>query len=67
MSNIVEAEYRVVHERSLPVIASEILYIESQVAKKDGTPRRDTDRHETQRGKKRKWSTASGQTGAVKI
>ena len=33
MSNIVEAEYRVVHERSLPVIASEILYIESQVAK----------------------------------
>ena len=33
MSNIVEAKYRVVHERSLPVIASEILYIESQVAK----------------------------------
>ena len=33
MSNIVEAKHRVVHERSLPVIASEILYIESQVAK----------------------------------
>ena len=33
MSNIVEADYRVVPERTLPVIASEILYIESQVAK----------------------------------
>lgn len=33
MSDIIEAKYRVVHERSLPVIASEILYIESQVAK----------------------------------
>lgn len=33
MSNIVAADYRVVPERTLPVIASEILYIESQVAK----------------------------------
>lgn len=33
MSNIVEADYRVVQERTLPVIASEILYIESQVAR----------------------------------
>lgn len=33
MSNIVEADYRVVPEKTLPVIASEILYIESQVAK----------------------------------
>ncbi len=33
MSNIVEADYRVVPERTLPVIASEILYIESHVAK----------------------------------
>ena len=33
MSNIVEADYRVVPEMTLPVIASEILYIESQVAK----------------------------------
>lgn len=33
MNNIVEADYRVVPERTLPVIASEILYIESQVAK----------------------------------
>lgn len=33
MSNIVEADYRVVQERTLPVIASEILFIESQVAR----------------------------------
>lgn len=33
MSNIAEADYRVVQERTLPVIASEILYIESQVAR----------------------------------
>ena len=33
MSDIVETDYRVVPERTLPVIASEILYIESQVAK----------------------------------
>jgi DNA anti-recombination protein RmuC len=33
MSNIVEADYRVVQEHTLPVIASEILFIESQVAR----------------------------------
>ena len=33
MSNIAEADYRVVQERTLSVIASEILYIESQVAR----------------------------------
>ncbi len=33
MSNIVEADYSVVPERTLPVIASEILFIESQVAR----------------------------------
>lgn len=33
MSNIVEADYRVVQGRTLPVIASEILFIESQVAR----------------------------------
>lgn len=33
MSNIVEADYRVVQERTLPVIESEILFIESQVAR----------------------------------
>ena len=33
MSNIVEADYRVVQERTLPAIASEILFIESQVAR----------------------------------
>lgn len=33
MSNILEADYRVVQERTLPVIASEILFIESQVAR----------------------------------
>ena len=33
MSNIVEADYRVVQERTLPVIASEILFTESQVAR----------------------------------
>ena len=33
MSSIVEADYRVVQERTLPVIASEILFIESQVAR----------------------------------
>lgn len=33
MSNIVEADYRVVQERTLPVIASEILFIESHVAR----------------------------------
>lgn len=33
MSNIIETDYRVVQERTLPVIASEILFIESQVAR----------------------------------
>lgn len=33
MSSIVEADYRVVQEHTLPVIASEILFIESQVAR----------------------------------
>ena len=33
MSNIVEADYRVVQEHTLPAIASEILFIESQVAR----------------------------------
>lgn len=33
MSNIIETDYRVVQERTLPVIASEIFFIESQVAR----------------------------------